>query len=608
MLALDYRHTMCQNSCHAFCVHRSAQRANVIASPDRDHAVLLCVPGGVMSSHVVIEAVGQSIETIQLADGDTVLVGREPDASTLGALAEGRVRTVTVTPPSVSANHLVMRRAAGVTTLVDAASRNGSWLRLPPGDRVEVRSTKPLQVRLATPPVVAESGDAPKDATWIDHDDFHTGVIAAVSAWFDVLGLPVRITTSPSEYVSRDDGAARRLPLANGHRLDVMPTRTTDASWNTTLEALWGYINSQNAIFTSEAETRDEGMTLASPAIRRAHRQVLTAAERGFRLLLIGPSGSGKEGLARCYHRHSRRSGAFIAKNCSMLSRELLRAELFGAEQGAFTSALRRIVGAVEACHGGTLFLDEIGEMSSDVQPFLLKFLDRGEYERMGSYDTLRSADVRLVCATNKDLRAATLRGEFREDLWYRIAGQVVHIPELRDRPEDIEAFLHAQLLDKRVDQWTALDDDARRLVLGHAWGGNFRELAAFAMRLPRDASPRSIRAPTCQAVLDDVALAPRSIGSTRPAAPGDGLDVAGIAGEAAQHFIADHGHDLRRWDDVKECVERYLKPLLFAELSGARSLGRREDAAIPALADAIDADRGTVLKQLTRYFERFRK
>src|SRR6185436_8320883 len=114
----------------------------------------------------------------------------------------GRVRTVTVTPPSVSANHLVMRRAAGVTTLVDAASRNGSWLRLPPGDRVEVRSTKPLQVRLATPPVVAGSADAPKDATWIDHRDFHTGVIAAVSAWFDVQGLAVRITTSPSEGVA----------------------------------------------------------------------------------------------------------------------------------------------------------------------------------------------------------------------------------------------------------------------------------------------------------------------------------------------------------------------------------------------------------------------
>jgi DNA-binding NtrC family response regulator len=587
-----------------------AQRTRVdsIAFPDRDHAVLLSARRGAMPSQIVIEVVGQSTETIQLVDGDTVLVGRQPEPSALGALAEGQVRTVTVTPPSVSANHLVVRRAAGATTLVDNASRNGSWLRLPPGDRVEVRSTKSLQVRLATLPAVVESGDAPKDATWIDRDDFHTGVVTAVSAWFDVLGQAARITTSPAEYPSRDDRAARQLPLANGHRLDVMPTRTVDASWNSTLEALWRYINSQNAIFTSEEETRDEGMTLASPAIRHAHRQVLTAAERGFRLLLIGPSGSGKEGLARCYHRHSRRSGAFIAKNCSMLSRELLRAELFGAEQGAFTSALRRIVGAVEACHGGTLFLDEIGEMSSDVQPFLLKFLDRGEYERLGSYDTLRSADVRLVCATNKDLRAATLRGEFREDLWYRIAGQVVHIPELRDRPEDIEAFLRAQLIDKRVDQWTALDDEARRLVLGHAWGGNFRELAAFAMRLPRGASPRSIRAPTCQAVLDDVALAPRAIGTTRLAAASDGLDVAGLAGQAAQYFIADHGHDLRRWDDVKECVEHYLKPLLFAELSGARALGRREDAAIPALADAIDADRGTVLKHLNRYFERFRK
>jgi DNA-binding NtrC family response regulator len=348
-------------------------------------------------------------------------------------------------------------------------------------------------------------------------------------------------------------------------------------------------------------------MILASPAIRQAHRQLVSAAQRGIRLLLIGPSGSGKDGLARCYHRHSRRTGAFIAKNCGILSRDLLRAELFGAEVGSFTSAVRRIVGAVEACHGGTLFLDEIGEMSADVQPFLLKFLDHGEYERMGSYDTLRSADVRLVCATNKDLRAATVRGEFRNDLWYRIAGQVVHVPRLRERAEDIEAFLRVQLLDKRVDQWSALDTEARRRVLDHDWDGNFRELAAFAMRMPREAAPESIDAGACQALLDDVALVPRPAAPAAPLRQGGSLDVARLAGEAVRHFVSDYGHDLRCWDDVKECIERYLKPLLFAELSGASALERREDATIPSLADAIDADRGTVLKQLGRYFERFR-
>jgi DNA-binding NtrC family response regulator/pSer/pThr/pTyr-binding forkhead associated (FHA) protein len=564
-----------------------------------------------MSSQVVIELAGQADETIDIAEGDAVLVGREPEADKLGALGEGHVRTVAMTVPSVSANHLVVRRDGDTMTLVDAASRNGSWLRLPPGDRVEVRSKKVLQMRIAVPPALAERTEGPKDATWTDRNDFHIGVGAAVRAWFDALGLAVRVTTSPPDRPFRDDRTTGRLPLENGYRLEVVPTRTAEASWGDTLQALWRYVDSQNAIFSSEEETRDEGMILASPAIRRAHRQVVTAAQRGLRVLLIGPSGSGKDGLARCYHRHSRRGGAFVAKNCSMLNRDFLRAELFGADKGAFTSAVQRIVGAVEASDGGTLFLDEIGEMPIDVQPALLKFLDRGEYERMGSYNTLRSADVRLVCATNKDLRAATIRGDFRDDLWYRIAGEVVQVPPLRDRPEDIEAFLRAQLLDQRVDPWSALDGDARRLVLDHAWAGNFRELTAFAMRVPRDVTPQSIGAPVCRALLDEVALAPPSAAAaSRPAADGSAssFDIGRLSGEATRHFIADYGHDLRRWDDVKECIERYLKPLLFAALSGACSLERREDAVIPELADAIDADRGTVLKQLNRYFERFRK
>jgi DNA-binding NtrC family response regulator len=560
-----------------------------------------------MSSQLVIEVAGEPVKLIDLGDDDAVLVGRAPDPDKLGALNDGRIRSVTVPPPSVSANHLVVRRHGDVTLLVDTASRNGTWLHLPAGDRVEVRSTRPLQIRLAASPAPVETDQGPGEATWIDREDFHTGVIAAVRAWFDALGIAARVTASPADRPLRDDRAAGRLPLANGQRLEVVPTRTVDAAWNETLQALWRYVNSQNAIFSSEEETRDEGMILASPAIRHAHLQVVSAAQRGLRLLLIGPSGSGKDGLARCYHRHSRRAGAFIAKNCSMLSRDLLRAELFGAEKGAYTTAVQRVVGAVEACHGGTLFLDEIGEMSADVQPFLLKFLDRGEYERMGSYDTLRSADVRLVCATNKDLRAATLRGEFRADLWYRIAGQVVQVPSLRERPEDIEAFLRGQLLDRRVDQWSALDGESRQLVLAHPWDGNFRELTTFAMRMPRDVGPGSISPATCQGMLDEVALVPRAPSPPpRPAAT-PALDLARLAGDAARHFATDYGHDLQRWDDVKECVERYLKPLLFAELSGASALARREDATIPALADAVDADRGTVLKHLNRYFERFR-
>jgi DNA-binding NtrC family response regulator len=216
------------------------------------------------------------------------------------------------------------------------------------------------------------------------------------------------------------------------------------------------------------------------------------------------------------------------------------------------------------------------------------------------------------VCATNKDLRAATLQGDFREDLWYRIAGQVVHVPPLRERPEDIEAFLRAHRIE-RGDAWTVLDAAARALVLAHGWNGNFRELMAFAVRIPRDAAPGGIDAGACGTILDDIALAPRSAppasaAAPAPAAATPALDIARLAGEAFQQFTADYGQGLRRWDHVKEYVERYLKPLLFAELSGASKLARREDAVIPALASEIDADRGTVLKHLQRYFERFKR
>ena len=564
-----------------------------------------------MKSQVLVEIPGSITETLELVEDDAVLIGREPEATRL-APGPHPVRTKALAQPSISANHLLVRQAAGTITLLDTDSRNGSWLRLPSGDRVEVHSKKPLHVRLAAPPGLTESPEGPKEATWSDRDDFHTGVISAVSAWFAELGMSVQVSAAPDDRKARP--APRRigrLPLANDYCLEVVPTQTLDASWDEKLEILWRYLNWQNVVFSAEEETRTEGLVLASPAIRQVHKQIVIAAQRGFRLLLIGASGVGKDGLARCYHRYSRRAGPFIAKNCSMMSHDLLRAELFGAEQGAFTGAVRRIVGAVEACHGGTLFLDEIGELPSDVQPFLLTFLDRGEYERMGGDGEVRMSDVRLVCATNKDLRAATLRGEFREDLWYRIAGQVVHVPPLRERAEDVEAFLRAHRLE-RSDAWTALHPAARALALAHAWNGNFRELNAFAMRVPRDARPNGVDVEACGAILDDIALIPRSAppaAAAPVAAPGTpSVDLARLAGESFQHFTADYGQGLRRWDDVKEYVERYLKPILFAELSGASRLARREDAVIPALASEIDADRGTVLKHLQRYFERFKR
>ncbi len=564
--------------------------------------VLIEVAGGSAAEANALPALPATVE-----EGEALLIGRDPDQARLGPLAADlpSPRTTQLSAPSVSANHLLVAQQGGETILVDAGSRNGTWLKLPPGDRVRLRTGQLLELELAAP-LSSESSDRPRDASWNGSADYPRAIAAAARAWFERAGLAVRIEIKKSEDAA-DPRTGATIPLAKGQVLCLSPEGTLDAGWNHLVTRLWSYVTQQNALYLAEEATESEGMILASPAIRRAHRQVIEAAQRGLRLLLVGPSGSGKDGLARCYHRHSGRSGPFVAKNCAMFSRELLRSELFGAEAGAFTHAVRRIVGAVESAQGGTLFLDEIGEMPGDVQPLLLTFLDRGEYERMGSYGQVRTADVCVVAATNRDLRAATLKGAFRDDLWYRLAGCVVEVPPLRERPEDLDEYLRMTRLDGGLDAHRALSPGARARVLAHPWAGNFRELKSFVARLPGDPAPGGISEASCQAALDSSSLISSPPASPRPEESAGELDLAPLARAAADSFREDHGHGLRRWDDVKECLERFLKPLLFAELSGAGKLARREDAEIPRLASAIDADRGTVTKQLARYFERFK-
>jgi len=238
----------------------------------------------------------------------------------------------------------------------------------------------------------------------------------------------------------------------------------------------------------------------------------------------------------------------------------------------------------------------------------LLTFLDRGEYERLGGAGAVRRSDARVVSATNRDLRAQVRAGEFRQDLWYRLAGQVIDVPPLRSRPEDIEAYLRLPRAGTAVDVFTALDGSARRVVFAHPWSGNFRELAAFAARLPVPSAPETIDERDCAQALDGLSVAaPRSAPALASNESTGAVDLAQLASAALRGFREDYERELSTWDDVKDCLERYLKPLLFARMTGADRLERREQAAVPTLAQGIDADRGTVLKQLARYFDRFR-
>src|SRR6202166_1745134 len=197
-------------------------------------------------------------------------------------------------------------------------------------------------------------------------------------------------------------------------------------------------------------------------------------------VLLSGESGTGKEVVARFIHRASaRKSGPFIALNCAALPEQLLESELFGYERGAFTGAQQSKPGQIELAAGGVLFLDEVSEMSPSAQAKFLRVLQEREFQRLGG-TRLQKANVRVVAATNRDLRKAVERGDFREDLYYRLQVFDIHIAPLRERSADIlplsEAFL--QEIGKSFGRPPAgLTKDAKDALLRHSWPGNVREL-----------------------------------------------------------------------------------------------------------------------------------
>jgi transcriptional regulator with PAS, ATPase and Fis domain len=204
-------------------------------------------------------------------------------------------------------------------------------------------------------------------------------------------------------------------------------------------------------------------------------------------VLITGDSGTGKELVARAIHRLSRRSHKdFIPFNCTSGSAELIESMLFGHRKGAFTGAHAEHAGFIRAAEGGTLFLDEIGDLPLSLQPKLLRFLQEGEIQPLGE-SSPRKVNVRVVAATHKDLETAVKDGLFREDLYYRVASLTVHIPPLRERPEDtatlISHFLthYVRRNDRQIAGITA---EAIQALQEYSWPGNVRELAAEIERL----------------------------------------------------------------------------------------------------------------------------
>ncbi|WBX82400.1 sigma-54 interaction domain-containing protein [Sphingosinicella microcystinivorans] len=212
-----------------------------------------------------------------------------------------------------------------------------------------------------------------------------------------------------------------------------------------------------------------------SEAIVRVRNLIMRLAGSQASVLVTGPSGTGKEVVARCLHLASpRRNNEFVAVNCGAIPRELIESELFGHEKGAFTGALQSRKGRFEAADGGTIFLDEIGDMPADMQVKLLRVLEERKIERVGSNRTM-AVDVRVVSATHRDLEQAIAEGRFREDLFYRLNIFPLHLPALADRREDIP-MLVAHFL-KQAGAKLRFDAPALRALCQHGWPGNIREL-----------------------------------------------------------------------------------------------------------------------------------
>jgi DNA-binding NtrC family response regulator len=215
-----------------------------------------------------------------------------------------------------------------------------------------------------------------------------------------------------------------------------------------------------------------------SPAMKTVLSTVQKVAPSDTFVHISGPSGTGKELIAQLIHDESqRRDRPFVVVNCAALPDTLLESELFGHEKGAFTNAYQLKQGLVEVANGGSLFLDEVGDISPSVQPKLLRFLETGEFRRVGGTITMR-VDVRVISATNKDLNSEVKSGRFREDLLYRLNVVTVKLPPLRERKEDIPLLIN-HFLNKKLKSKNpkSISGDAMRSLLQYDWPGNIREL-----------------------------------------------------------------------------------------------------------------------------------
>lgn len=323
-----------------------------------------------------------------------------------------------------------------------------------------------------------------------------------------------------------------------------------------------------------------------SPAMQDVYRMVARLLRNDLTALIRGESGTGKELVAEAIHNLGhRKTGPFVAVNMAAIPSELIEAELFGHEKGAFTGAVGQGIGRFEQAQGGTLFLDEIGDMPMHAQTRLLRALQSGSISRVGGKANIR-LDVRIIAATNQDLEALISEGKFREDLYYRLNVVPVMMPPLRARPEDIGLLARhfLQLAVKEGLPTKSIEEDAIMLLHGMQWRGNVRELKNFIYRLVLTSREDRISSATISALTSASDMVSDTV-------------TAGCSFDAAvSQFLQDHrarGHSRERI--YARALAAFEKPLLQMILSQAKG-NQLQAAAI------LGINRNTLRKKLTEY------
>jgi DNA-binding NtrC family response regulator len=326
-------------------------------------------------------------------------------------------------------------------------------------------------------------------------------------------------------------------------------------------------LKGENVALKSRLSDASRRMIGSSPALQRVRDVAAKVGPTNARVLIMGPNGSGKELVAQLIHEMSTRSaGPFVDVNCAAIPKELLESELFGHEKGSFTGATSMRKGKFEQAHGGTLFLDEVGDMSLDAQAKVLRVIEEQKVQRVGGADPI-AVDVRLVAATNKDLKKESEAGTFREDLYYRLAVVPIQVPSLSERLDDV-AELAASFLGKfakdQGKQTPRLSEEAVRWLQRQGWPGNVRQL--------RNLMERAV-------ILVD--------GTTI-----DGKDLERMTGPAVAGDAMDVFRTCRTFAEFQDAAEKLFLQQRLAE----------NDWNVKRTAEALGMQRSNLYKKIERY------